>query len=181
MTASEYLVWERLQKQRHEFFSGQVFAMAGGSHRHNVLCAQLAAALNGALREAGCFASTSDQRVGLGERYVYPDVAVACRPIQFEPGTTDVLANPSVIVEVLSSSTEQYDRGLKWAGYQQLASLRDYLLVAQDQVRIEHFQRNADASWSYRVHGAGAHIALAGGRTISVDAIYADVFELEGE
>jgi Uma2 family endonuclease len=181
MTPQEYLAWEREQPERHEYFHGEVFAMAGGSYRHNALSGQLLMALNGALRKRGCFAMTSDTRVGLGDRYVYPDVTVVCGERRSEPGTTDVLVNPSILIEVLSSGTESYDRGLKWERYQRIASLSDYLLVAQARVQIEQFQRNSDGSWTYRTFGPGDRITLATGDAIEVDAIYADVFQLEGE
>jgi Uma2 family endonuclease len=92
-----------------------------------------------------------------------------------------VITNPTVLVEVLSSSTEEYDRGLKWAGYQRIASLTDYLLVAQVEVRIEHYRRNADGSWTYRAAGPGEQLELTGGGTCAIDAIYTGVFELPGE
>ena len=94
--------------------------MAGGSPRHNALCANAVARLREALGDRVCNVFTSDQRVGLGagERYVYPDVTVVCGALLLEQGTSDVVANPTILVEVLSTSTEQYDRGLKWEGYQ---------------------------------------------------------------
>jgi Uma2 family endonuclease len=98
----------------------------------------------------------------------------------FQPGTHDVITNPSILIEVLSSSTEEYDRGLKWTGYQRIGSLTDYLLVAQAEVRIEHYRRNADGSWTFRAAGPGEQIALTGGGAIAVDAIYAGVFDLPG-
>jgi Uma2 family endonuclease len=91
------------------------------------------------------------------------------------------ITNPAILVEVLSSSTEEYDRGLTWTGYQRIGSLTDYLLVAQADVRIEHYRRNADGSWTYRTAGPGEHVALTGGGELAVDAIYAGVFELPGD
>lgn len=181
MSPSEYLAWERDEAERHEYFHGDVFAMAGGSPRHNALGMQIGAALNAALRGRGCFALTSDQRIGLGTRYVYPDVSVVCGPRSFEEGTADVIVNPTILVEVLSHGTEPYDRGLKWDGYQRIATLTDYLLVAQSHVQLEQFQRNQDGSWTYRRFGAGGRVTLTGGQVLDVDAIYADMFELEGE
>ncbi len=181
LTPDEYLGWERKQSERHEYFLGDIFAMAGGSPRHNALAMQIGAALNAALRSRGCFALTSDQRIGLGGRYVYPDVSVVCGPRQFEAGTTDVIVNPSIVVEVLSAGTEPYDRGLKWDGYQRLTSLTDYLLVSQSQARVEHFLRNSDGSWTYRTLAAGGRIVLANACAIDIDAIYADVLALESD
>src|SRR5690242_2577533 len=140
LTPDEYLAWERTQPVRHEYYRGEVFAMAGGSMRHNVLCARVIEALGAQLR-GRCLVMTSDQRVVAAERdrYVYPDVSIVCGPMVAEPGTSDVLANPTILVEVLSESTEQYDRGGKWEGYQRLDSLTDYVLVSQAEPRIEHF------------------------------------------
>jgi Uma2 family endonuclease len=179
----EFLAWEREQPTRHEFFRGEVFAMAGGSVRHNALCASVNAALYAAVQRGGCRVLSSDQRVGVaaGERYVYPDVSVVCGPVVLEAGTSDVLANPTVLVEVLSASTEQYDRGLKWEGYQRLASLTDYVLVSQGEPRIEHFRRAADGTWVYRAAEAGEQVALANGVTLDVDAVFRGVLELPGD
>jgi Uma2 family endonuclease len=183
LTAVQYLAWERVQPDKHEFFHGEVFAMAGGTPRHNALGVSIGAELRAVLRARGCAVLSSDQRLAFPplERYVYPDVTVICGPPVFQSGTDDVIINPTILVEVLSSSTEEYDRGLKWAGYQRIASLTDYLLVAQAEVRIEHYRRNADGSWTYRAVGPGERLELTGGGTCAIDAIYAGVFELPGE
>jgi Uma2 family endonuclease len=183
LTAAEYLAWEREQPGKHEFFHGEVFAMAGGTPGHNALGVSASAELRAVLRSRGCSVLSSDQRLGFPphERYVYPDVSVICGPPVFQPGTDDVITNPTILVEVLSSSTEEYDRGLKWAGYQRITTLTDYLLVAQVEARIEHYRRNADGSWTYRAAGPGEQLALTGGGAFAVDAIYAGVFELPGD
>jgi Uma2 family endonuclease len=183
LTAAEYLAWEREQPVKHEFFHGEVFATDGGTPRHNALCVSMGAELRAVLRSRGCAVLSSDQRLAFPPqaRYVYPDVTVICGPFMFQPGTSDVITNPALLVEVLSSSTEEYDRGLKWTGYQRIASLTDYLLVAQVEARIEHYRRNADGSWTYRVAGPGEQIALTGGGTFAIDAIYAGAFDLPGD
>jgi Uma2 family endonuclease len=181
LSAAEYLAWEREQETKHEFFHGEVFAMAGGSLRHNALSSRINEALRAGFRNRGCEVFSSDQKVGLGKRYVYPDVTVLCGPSVVEPGTSDVLVNPRVIVEVLSGTTEQYDRGLKWEGYQRLLSLTDYLLVSQDEVRIEHFRREAHGAWTYRALGPGDRVVLTDGCELDVDGIFAAVFELPGD
>jgi Uma2 family endonuclease len=180
MTAAEYLEWERQQPTKHEFHRGDVFAMAGGSPRHNYLSAAVGAELRAALRGKRCHVLSPDQRIsaGQGERYVYADAVVACGGVQTEPGTSDVLANPAIVVEVLSPGTEAYDRGDKWEAYRRIASLTDYLLVSQTSVRAEHYQREADASWRYRVLDAGATITLANGGFLTIDAIYEGAFDL---
>ena len=184
LLGAEYLAWERLQPVRHEFFDGEVFAMAGGSLRHNALCANVIASLSSALRGRGCVITTSDQRVraGVGERYVYPDVSVTCGAVVLAPGTNDVLANPTMIVEVLSGSTEQYDRGLKWEGYQRIASLMDYVLVSQSEPRIEHFRRDGSGgSWLYRSAVSAERIVLSTEATLDVDELFANVLALPGD
>jgi len=113
-----------------------------------------------------------------GARYVYPDASVVCGQVRLQEGTTDVLVNPTILVEVLSSGTEQYGRGLKWEGYQRLASLTDYLLVAQHEIRVEQFQRASDDRWFYRAYGPGERVPLSNGAQIDVYAIYTRAFEL---
>ncbi|HEX4416380.1 MAG TPA: Uma2 family endonuclease [Kofleriaceae bacterium] len=182
MTAEEYLAWERVQIVRHEFDHGEVFAMAGGSMRHNALCASLIEALRTQLR-GRCVVFTSDQRVVAADRgrYVYPDITVVCGAVVTEPGTTDVLANPSLIIEVLSESTEKYDRDLKWKTYQDLPSLADYVLVSQAEPRIEHFRRSGPQTWTYQAAGTGARLVLTNEATLDVDAIFAGVLQLPGD
>jgi Uma2 family endonuclease len=180
MTADEYLAWERDQPEKHEFFKGEVFAMAGASPRHNALCVNVAAILSAALRPRGCTTLSSDQRVGYEAhaRYSYPDISVVCGRLEVEHN--DVL-NPQVLVEVLSGSTESYDRGSKWDGYQRIESLQDYVLVSQGHARIEHFQRAADGTWTYRSAAAGGSITLSNGAILVVDELFAGVFELPGD
>jgi Uma2 family endonuclease len=182
MTATEYLVWEREQTDKHEYHRGEIFAMAGESHRHNFLSGAVLGELRTALRGKPCQVFSPGQRISAqeGERYVYADAVVACGGVQTEPGTTDVLANPMVIVEVLSPSTEMFDRGEKWGVYQRIATLTDYLLVAQSSVRMEHYQRQTDGSWRYRLVEAGDSIELSNGARLNVDDIYGGAFELAG-
>lgn len=181
MSAAQYLEWERLQPGKHEFHDGEVYAMAGGSPRHNLLSSAVAAELRAATRTLGCHTFSSDQRIAVPpqERYVYADAVVVCGKLETEAGVQDVLTNPSVIVEVLSPSTEAHDRGMKWAAYQRVASLTDYLMLSQAQARIEHYRREADG-WHYQVLGVGDVITLANGARVDVDAIYAGAFDIEG-
>ena len=182
LTPVEYLAWEREQVDKHEYHAGDVFAMAGGSPRHNWIAGNVGSALKRALDER-CFTFTSDQRIVFddGRRYVYPDTSVVCGPLVLQDGTTDVVANPSILVEILSATTEPYDRGLKWEGYQRLASLTDYLLVAQHEIRVEHYRRAPDRGWFYQARGAGEHISLSNGAQLDIDALYARAFELPGD
>ena len=178
LSPEEYLAWERQQEHKHEYFEGEVYAMSGGSVRHNRLAFQVATALELALG-GRCLVIGSDQRVRTRERrYVYPDVTAVCGALLIEHD--DVLANPAIVVEVLSGSTEQYDRGLKWDGYQSLPSLSDYVLVSQDRARIEHFGRASDGRWVYTAANAGERITLTGGTVLDIDTIFAGVLELPG-
>ncbi|MFO0756613.1 MAG: Uma2 family endonuclease [Byssovorax sp.] len=180
MSAAEYLAWERLQPRKHEYHLGEIFAMAGGSPRHNFLSSAMGAELRSALRGKGCHVLSSDQRIEAkaGERYVYADAVVTCGELRMQPGTTDVLANPTIIVEVLSKSTEAYDRGEKWDAYQRLPSLTDYLLVSQAAAQIEHYQREPGGSWRYRLYEAGQVVTLSNGAAFALDAVYEGAFDL---
>ena len=181
MGATEYLEWERQQPGKHEFHQGEVFAMAGGSPRHNFLSTAIGSELRAAPRSRGCHVLSSDQRVSVeqGARYVYTDTVVVCGRMETEPKAYDVLINPQVVVEILSPSTEAYDRGAKWEAYQRLPSLTDYLLLSQQSARIEHYRREADGSWRYRVASTGDAIVLANEAQLTVDAIYEGAFELD--
>lgn len=183
MTAAEYLAWERVQTQRHEYLHGEVFCMAGGSPRHAALIAAITGELVAVHRGGPCRVLSTDQRIVAeeGEHYVYADVSVVCGPMKLAAGTHDVLVNPAVVVEVLSKSTEAYDRGKKWEGYQKLASVTDCLLVSQSTPHVEHYQRQDGGTWRYRVAAAGGRVVLATGATVDVDEVYRGVFELEGD
>lgn len=182
MTAAEYLAWERAQPSKHEFFDGEILAMAGGSPRHNALSVNASAALRTALAQRGCVTFSSDQRIGFSpKKYVYPDASVVCGELKTEDGADDVVVNPTVIVEVLSRSTEQYDRGGKWEGYRRIPSLTDYVLVSQAKPQIEVYQRRDDGSWMYRAVGAGERAVLTNGAVLDVDGIFAGVMALPGD
>jgi len=183
MTAEQYLAWEREQPARHEYFRGDVFAMAGGTPRHNALGAAVTIELGGALRGMPCRILSADQRIIAGEQdhYVYADVSVVCGELELHPGTADVLRNPSVVVEVLSKSTEAYDRGLKWEAYRRIPSVQDYLLLSQGAPHVEHYRRDPAGEWRYRVAEAGGSVTLSNSATLDVDAIYAGVFDVAGE
>ncbi len=183
VSSSEFLVWEREQADKHEWIDGEVFAMAGGSVRHAAITSAFAGELHAALRGGPCRVLSSDQKVSArrGQHFVYPDATVLCGAAILEAGTTDVLANPSVIIEVLSKGIESYDRGLKWRSYQQIDTLLDYVLLSQSTPLIEHYQRAPDGSWRYRAVAAGEHVTLMNGAVIAVDAVYMGVFELDGE
>jgi Uma2 family endonuclease len=128
-----------------------MFAMAGASRRHNLIAANIIRTLGNQLLERNCNVYPSDMRVKIGKinKYTYPDVVVACGEEQFEDEETDTLLNPVVIIEVLSASTEAYDRGKKFEHYQSLDSLVEYLLVTQDSIRVEQYVRQSNRTWTY--------------------------------
>lgn len=183
-TADAYLAWERASPQKHELFDGEVFAMAGASEEHNLIVANILRELGNLFRKRPCKVYPSDMRVkaptGL---YTYPDVSAICGRPDFEDAELDTLLNPTVLFEVLSESTELYDRGKKFASYRTIPSLRDYVLVSQDSVSIEHFTRQADGTWNLREIRAGQRLELASIEgAIEVDEIYLKVFgEAAGE
>jgi len=147
-TPEEYLAQERKAEFKSEYIAGQIVAMSGASREHNLMTANLARVLGSQLLDRPCEVYVSDMRVKVTERgmYTYPDTVVVCDDARFEDEQVDTLLNPTLIVEVLSPSTEAYDRGAKFGYYRQLPSLQEYLLVAQDQVLIEHFVRE-DEGW----------------------------------
>ncbi|NJO18382.1 MAG: Uma2 family endonuclease [Thioploca sp.] len=152
LTSLEYLEWERCQESKHEYFNGDIFAMTGASRKHNLITANLLAGLYTRLRHKPCEIYSSDMRVkvSLTGLYTYPDIVVVCGEPQFEDAILDTLLNPILIVEVLSHSTENYDRGKKFGHYRRLPSLQEYLLVAQDQCQVEHYVRQPDEAWLLR-------------------------------
>lgn len=148
LTPEEYLALERKADTKHEYLRGEIIAMSGASFAHNIITANITTALNNQLSESDCIVVASDMRVRTHPEasYFYPDVLVVCDQPRFEDSTFDILLNPILLVEVLSSSTETYDRGEKFEHYQQLTSLREYLLVSQEEVRIELY-RQQETQW----------------------------------
>lgn len=148
MTVEEYLRFEERSKIRHEYINGEVFAMAGGKRNHSLIASNIGTQLAVQLRERDCEVHFGDLRVEADEdSYVYPDVTVVCGEVRLVPDIFDTLANPTVIVEVLSKSTEARDRGDKASAYRRLESLTDYVLVSQNRMSVEHYIRQSDGSW----------------------------------
>ncbi len=142
-TAEEYLAFERAAETKHEYLDGQIYAMAGASPPHNQICFNLAGELHPQLKGTLCYGLTSDQKIRTDpmDLFSYPDLIIVCGQPKFHDGHRDVILNPKVIVEVLSPTTEAYDRGEKFVRYRQLKSLSDYILVAQDRPSVEHYVR----------------------------------------
>ncbi|MDE0685033.1 MAG: Uma2 family endonuclease [Candidatus Poribacteria bacterium] len=151
LTPEEYIAFERKALPdadiiRHEYINGELIAMSGASRAHNLITMNVSAALHSRLRGSECETYANDMRVSTPTTasYFYPDVTVVCDEPRFEDDVFDTLLNPIILVEVLSPSTEVYDRREKFAHYRQLPSLQEYVLVAQDKVRVEHYRRQEE-------------------------------------
>ncbi|MDT7687343.1 MAG: hypothetical protein QOE46_102 [Acidobacteriota bacterium] len=154
LTQEEYLVLERGSEVKSEYLAGEIFAMVGASKRHNLITSNIIRILGNQLLDRPCNVYPSDMRVKVSpiEKYVYPDVVVACEEENFDDAEKDTLLNPVVIIEVLSESTEAYDRGRKFEHYQYIESLTEYLLVSQDPSRIEQYVRQSNHEWRYSAY-----------------------------
>jgi Uma2 family endonuclease len=150
----EYLELEVASVDRHEYIDGQIILMPGGLPNHNRLSSNLIALLNGLLSDLPYDVFVSDQRLWIPKRriYTYPDVMVADNPLVLQEGRNDSIMNPLAIAEVLSKSTQDSDRGEKFAAYRTIPSLQEYLLVDQYQVCVEHYIKTEAREWRYLVH-----------------------------
>jgi Uma2 family endonuclease len=151
LSPEEYLALERQAEYKSEYLDGVMYAMAGGTERHNLIAANIIISVGVQLRNRPCRVYPSDLKVRIpnSKRFFYPDVSVVCGDTKFADDERDIILNPVLIVEVLSDSTAAYDRGKKFLSYQQIESLREYLLIAQDEFLVEHFVRQDNASWLY--------------------------------
>jgi Uma2 family endonuclease len=173
LTPEEYLEIERKAEYKSEYCDGEMFAMAGAGWVHNRLVANLIGGFYRQPRLSSCLVCPSDMRVRVRATglYTYPDVVVVCGEPQFLDERRDTLLNPSLLIEVLSPSTEAYDRGRKFEHYRSIESLREYLLVASDRVHVDLYTRQPDGRWlltsasrledSLDVQSAGLRVALA--------------------
>lgn len=151
-SSDEYLRSERLAPFKSEYHRGQIVAMSGASRYHNRIARNLTALLATQLRDRPCQNYASDMRVSIreGKSYLYPDIVVTCGQEEFEGDQFDTLVNPILVIEILSTSTESYDRGPKFLDYQAIPSLLEYVLVSQSPRRFEIYRRQADGAWLYR-------------------------------
>ena len=152
-TEAEYLEGERLAEFKSEFHDGEVFAMEGGTVWHSLISSNAIREIGLGLKGGPCRVFNSDLRLKVEATglITYPDLSVVCGQVRYLPGTDDTLTNPILLVEVLSDSTEAYDRGTKFRNYRQIPTLREYLLVSQKEPRIEQFVLQDDKVWAYRV------------------------------
>lgn len=181
-TPEEYLALERQAEQRSEYYAGEIFAMAGASEVHNLIAGNIFASLHTQFRGRPCRVYMNDMRVKVHPTglYTYPDVVVVCGERQFDDAQHDVLLNPNVIIEVLSPSTEAYDRGNKAAQYRQLPSLAEHLLVSQEHMHVEQYMRQADGQWLFfEVSGKDARIHLPPIKAVLVLAEIYDTVALD--
>ena len=176
LTEAEYLRIERAANDRSEFYRGEMFAMAGGSPKHSRIRVNLSGSIWSRLKGHPCVAYDSDLRIrcrtGL---YTYPDASVICDELEFDEEHKDTVLNPTLIVEVLSKSTEAYDRGKKFDHYRTIPSLREYVLVAQDEPMVQRFLRNDDDTWTLTaVSGLDQSLRL---KSIDVELLLAEIFD----
>jgi Uma2 family endonuclease len=180
MTVEEYLAFDRASEIKHEFFGGELVAMAGASYNHSTIVENTFATLRNQLRGGPCRVKFSDLRVQVADtgQFAYPDLTVICGPPRFRDERSDIVQNPTVIIEVLSPSTELKDRGEKFQHYRTLDSLREYVLISQDSRRIEHFVRRTNGLWDFsEAIGSDAMLALP---SINCTLALADVYEEVG-
>ena len=149
ISPQEYLRLERLSEYKSEYVNGQIFAMTGASRKHNLITTNISSSLHTQLKGRPCEVYAVNMRVKLRATglYTYPDVAVACGEPEFEDDFIDTLLNPTLLVEVLSPSTERYDRIAKSSYYRTMESLAEHLLVAQDEIRVEQYVKQPSGEW----------------------------------
>ncbi len=182
LSEQEYLEFERASSEKHEYADGEIFAMSGGTFEHSAVITNILGEARSALTDRRCRVLESNMRlkVPATKRYVYPDASIVCGRPEFTDDTRDTLLNPRLIVEVLSDSTEAYDRGDKFAGYRSIPSVQEYVLASHKQPRIEVFTRQPDGSWTLRIYGPGERAVLASVEcSIEVDKIYDGVLDAE--
>lgn len=171
VTPEEYLAAERRAELKSEYLDGRVISMAGASRDHVLITGNVQALLRDQFRPRGCRVYANDLRVGTGKLYAYPDVLAVCEDERWLDGESDTLLNPLLIIEVLSPTTEDLDRGRKFLHYRAIETLREYVLVAQEEPRVERFSREPDGTWNYavtrgleqtvRLRGVACELALA--------------------
>lgn len=150
-TPEEYLEFERNSEVRHEYIDGEIFEMAGASKRHNRISTNVIRLLDNQLLERNCDVYASEMRVRIAStgRYTYPDIVGICGDEEFEDDIEDILLNPNLLIEILSKSTEAYDRGTKFEYYQSIESFNEYILITQEPFRVEQFIRQDKNTWTY--------------------------------
>ncbi len=176
-TEDQYLAWEEDAVEKSEYVDGEIRAMSGGSMPHASIPINIGGELRSALRGRGCRVLSSDMNVWAAGALYYPDLSVVCGPVTYRNGNKHVITNPIVVVEVLSPSTEPKDRGEKFLRYQQIETLRSYLLVSQTEPRVELFERGENGHWDYSMAAGIENIIVIPslGVTLALSEIYDQV------
>jgi Uma2 family endonuclease len=176
ISIEEYFAREDTAEHRSEYYRGDVFDMAGGTPNHNRITVNLSSLLNAQFRGGPCEAFLVDLRVQVAKdtHYTYPDVIVVCGELEFADGRSDTITNPVVIMEVLSESTRDYDRGTKFTAYRGIETLTDYILIDQNAVHIEYFLKECDGTWRLREYFSTEEVVeiKSTEATLPVNAIY---------
>ncbi|MGB3291509.1 MAG: Uma2 family endonuclease [Phormidesmis sp.] len=176
-TADEYLALEAHAKVRSEFCNGEIVEMAGGTPAHNEISRMFVFLLTAALRKQPYSIFMTDQRLWLPKvnLYTYPDVMIAPRPPELQPGCRDSVVNPILLAETLSDSTEAYDRGDKFTHYRTIESFQEYVLIEQNRPHVEHFVKQGDNEWLFRDYsGLASSFVLS---SVGVEIALADLYE----
>jgi Uma2 family endonuclease len=179
LTETEYLERELVSTIKHEYYAGEIFAMAGGSEAHNLIASNVNASIYAQIRGRGCRIYPSDMRIKIVNTglYTYPDVTIVCGMPEFANMTKrDTLLNPTIIIEILSPSTERYDRGVKFQNYRTIETLQEYILIAQNKYYIERYIRQERNTWLL-TEAIGIDSAI-GLESIQCTLALADVYEL---
>jgi len=176
LSPAEYLAIDRTAETRHEYVDGLMVAMSGGSGRHSLLIGTFSRLLGNALIDRPCVVSVIELRlqIGQGAAYLFPDIMVVCGPLQYSDGPKDTVVNPTVVVEVLSGSTERWDRVGKFARYRLVPTLREYILVSQDEMCIEWYTLRDDGEWVY--HAATGPEAVCKLGSLDIELSLAEVY-----
>ena len=179
LTPEEYFAWEETQEEKHEYIHGEVFAMSGATREHIDIAGNFYVALRLAFRRTECAAFTSDMRVQVEPdgRYTYPDLSAVCGEAAFLDQRKTTLTNPALVVEVLSDSTETYDKGAKLDAYRGVPSVREIVLVRQDRRAVSAYRREGDGRWTIEDLGGAALLAL---QSVGVDVPLDDLYEGTG-
>ncbi len=183
MTYAEYLVAEETAREKHDFLAGEVFAMSGGTLEHSALSSTIGAILRSALKDKGCIVFESNARVRRVESdfSCYPDVTVVCGGVTRATDDSEGIANPVLIVEVLSESTESYDRGEKSRQYRLMPSAQEIVLISQGRRSVEVHRRNAEGRFEIYEWTQGAAELRSVGVMVGLDALYADAEALRAK
>lgn len=173
-TPVEYLAWEAQQTQRYEYVDGEIYAMTGGTLNHSKIAVNLTTILRTHLRQKGCQVFNSDAKVTVADAnvFLYPDLSVTCDSRDWS--NTLFISHPCLVVEVLSASTEAYDRGNKFALYRRSESLQEYLLISSEAITVEIYRRNDRRKWELTNYQAGEIIEL---ESINLKFSIEDLFE----